>query len=312
MFTQVVEAFLRLVAEGKTYVFLLPIYVALLTGERVVYALSRRRWNEWDSAANVAITIGYLGIDLVLGKFVPVAAMAWLYAHARLFSLGDAWHGWLLAFLLHDLTWYVDHRISHRVGAFWALHHVHHSSPEFNTTVASRGFIFDNTVARPLYFLLPLLGMSPFQFVALRVVVSVWGITQHTRLVPKLAWLDRWLATPSSHRVHHGSNAKYIDKNYGEVLMIWDHLFGTYQREEEEPTYGVTEPVNSHNPVTIELAGMRWLRQRIASAARVRDKLRYLVKPPEWSHAAPELRSQNTAANAKLIGAIKVAVIDKS
>ncbi len=279
------DAFVSLVEEGRTYVFLLPIYVSLLAGERIAHALwSKRPWNDRDGAANLSITIAYLGVELVVGKIVPVAAMAWLYEHARLFALGNAWHGWLIAFLLHDLTWYVDHRLGHRTGLFWATHHVHHSSEEFNTTVASRGFIFDNTVARPMYFLLPLLGMSPFQFVAMRIFVSVWGIAQHTRLVPRLGWLDWWFATPSSHRVHHGSNDKYIDKNYGEVLMIWDHLFGTYQAEEEEPVFGVTEPIGTHNPIKIQVAGIAGLLQRMSSASRIADKLRYLIKPPEWSH----------------------------
>ncbi|MFW5875195.1 MAG: sterol desaturase family protein [Myxococcota bacterium] len=292
MFEWVAEGFLRLVAEGKTYVVLLPAYATLLIGERVAHGLlSQRPWDNRDAAANVSITVAYLGIDVLIGKVLPVGLMAWLFDHARLVTLPSGGAGWLVAFLLHDFIWYVDHRISHRVGLFWALHHVHHSSEQFNTTVASRGFLFDNAFARPLFFLLPLFGVSAFQFVAVRIVVSVFGIVQHTRLVPKLPWLDRVLATPSSHRVHHGSDDKYIDRNYGEVLMIWDHLFGTYQPEEEEPRYGVTEPIGTYNPVEIELAGLRGLGRRIASADRLADKLRYLIKPPEWhhdiSHTAP-------------------------
>ncbi|MFW6049772.1 MAG: sterol desaturase family protein [Myxococcota bacterium] len=289
MLEWVVDAYLQLVAEGRTYVLLLPVYAVLLLGERVAHGvLSERPWNDRDAAANVAITVTYLGVDVLIGKILPVGLMAWLFDHARLATLPSGATGWLLAFLLHDLFWYVDHRIGHRVGFFWALHHVHHSSEEFNTTVASRGFIFDNVFARPLFFLLPVFGVSAFQFIAVRIVVSIFGIMQHTRLVPKLPWLDRVLATPSSHRVHHGRNDKYIDKNYGEVLMIWDHLFGTYQPEEEEPEYGVTEPIGTYNPIAIELAGLRWLGRRMASADRLADKLRYLIKPPEWQHDAPQ------------------------
>ena len=286
MLEWVVDAFVRLVRQGETYVFLLPIYVALLTGERLAHELtSARRWSDRDSAANIAITVAVLLVDVLLGAIVPVGVMMWLFEHARLLTLGDAWSGWLIAFLLHDLTWYVDHRLAHRVGALWSVHHVHHSSREYNMTVASRGFLLDNTtLTRPLFFALPLLGVSPFQFIALRIVTSVFGIAQHTRLVPRLPGLDWLLATPSNHRVHHGRDPLYIDRNYGEVLMIWDHLFGTYQREEHEPSYGVTEPIETHNPAKIQVAGLRWLARRVRGATRWRDKLAYLVRPPEWRH----------------------------
>jgi sterol desaturase/sphingolipid hydroxylase (fatty acid hydroxylase superfamily) len=287
MLDSVADAFLRLVAEGRTYVLLLPVYAALLIGERVAHGLlTRRPWDNRDAAANVSITVAYLGVDVLFGKILPVGLMAWLFDHARLVDLPVGAAGWLLAFLLHDFIWYVDHRMGHRVGFLWALHHVHHSSEEYNTTVASRGFIFDNVLARPLFFLLPIFGVSAFQFIVIRIVVSIFGIAQHTRLVPKMPWLDRVLATPSSHRVHHGSNDKYIDRNYGEVLMLWDHLFGTYQPEEEEPDFGVTDPIRTYHPIKIQLAGLRWLAHRVASADRLSDKLRYLVKPPEWDHRA--------------------------
>lgn len=278
------DTFLRLVASGDTYIFLLPIFVALVLGERLACALTRARYDDRDAGANIAVTVAVLAIDTLVGAVLPLALLAWLYEHARLFTLGDGARAWLLAFLLHDLVWYVDHRISHRVGLFWAMHHVHHSSSEYNATVASRAFILDNVMARPLFYALPVLGVSPFQFIAVRIVVSVWGIAQHTRLVPKLPVLDWLLATPSSHRVHHGSDPKYIDRNYGEVLMIWDQLFGSYQPEEEEPNYGVTEPINTYNPLAIELAGFRGLARRVRAATRWRDKLAYLVMPPEWRH----------------------------
>ena len=279
------DALVSLIEEGRTYLILLPVYVVLLVGERIVHELSSERaWDERDGAANIAITVAMLGMDLLIGALLPVAVMALLYEHARLVTL-EGGLGWLLAFLLHDLTWYVDHRIGHRVGLFWALHQVHHSSREFNMTVASRGFILDNSsLTRPLFYLLPIFGVSPLHYIAIRVLVSIWGIAQHTRLVPRLGWLDLIFATPSSHRVHHGIEPEYIDKNYGEVLMIWDHLFGSYQPEAQEPSYGITTPLETYNPLRIEVAGIAWLLARVRSAPRWSDKLRYLVKPPEWRH----------------------------
>lgn len=278
------DGLVKLAAEGQTYLILLPAYTVLLLGERIAHELtSDREWDDRDGAANLAITVAYLGLDVLIGWLLPLALMTLLYEHARVVTLGG-WLGWLIAFLLHDLIWYVDHRLAHRVGLLWAMHHVHHSSREFNMTVASRGFLLDNSISRPLFYLLPILGVAPLQFIVIRVLVSVFGIVQHTRLIPRLGWLDRVLATPSSHRVHHGVDAQYIDKNYGEVLMVWDHLFGTYQAEEHEPRYGTTTPLESYNPARIEVAGFAWLLARTRSAPTWADKLRYLVMPPEWSH----------------------------
>lgn len=281
------EAVLELVESGDVYLLLLPIYVVLIAGDRLAHALrAKRPYNNRDAAANLFITGVYLAMDVVIGGILPLAAVVLLYDHARLWTLGDSGLAWVVAFLLYDLTWYLDHRVAHRVGFFWAMHHVHHSSNEYNMTVASRGFILDNTLlSRPLFYVLPILGVSPLQFLAIKIVTNVWGIAQHTSMVGKLGWLDKILATPSNHRVHHGSDPKYLDRNYGEVLILWDHLFGSYQAEEETPTYGVTDKLESYNPVTIEIAGWRWLSQKMARLQGW-DKVRCLVMPPGWEPAS--------------------------
>ncbi len=285
MLETITDTFLNSVHDGDTYLFLLPIYSVLLGGEWIVHHLrTRRAWDYRDATANVTITVAHLALSVLIGHLLPVALIALLFEHARLFTIGTGPGAWLLAFLLYDLAWYVDHRIGHRTGLFWSMHHVHHSSTEYNMTVASRGFLFDNTLLpRPTFYLLPILGLSAFHVVVVIIITNIWGIAQHTRLVGRLGRLDWLLATPSSHRVHHGVEPKYIDRNYGEVLMIWDHLFGTYQAEEEEPTYGVTTPIETYNPVRIEVAGLRWLRAKIRKQKRPSDKLRCLVRPPEWS-----------------------------
>ena len=151
-------------------------------------------------------------------------------------------------------------------------------------TVASRGFIFDATLlTRPTFYLLPFLGVSPFQFIVIQIFTNIWGIAQHTRLIRRLPVLDWLFATPSNHRVHHGRNDKYIDKNYGEVLMIWDHLFGTYQREEEEPTYGVIHPINTYHLLKVQVAGLVDLLRKMRASSNFGDKIRCIYRPPEWS-----------------------------
>lgn len=281
----IIETFNTLVAEGKSYVFLLPIYVLMLGGEFLATIFYyKRHWDHKDGAANLTITIVHLIKDLLVGAILPVALMFFLYQNFRLFTLSLNGLGFFVTFLLYDLIWYVDHRIAHRTGLFWAFHHVHHSSKEYNYTVASRGFILDTIVTRPLFYLMPILGVSPFQFISYQIISNIFGIFQHTRLVKRVGFLEHLLATPSNHRVHHGSDLKYLDKNYGEVLIIWDKLFGTYQREEEEPVYGLTTNIETYNPVKIELAGIQWLRAQMRRADRWQDKLKYLWKPPGWRH----------------------------
>jgi sterol desaturase/sphingolipid hydroxylase (fatty acid hydroxylase superfamily) len=278
------ETFTALIKDGEAYLFLLPIYTILLVGERIAHHfLSDRKWNNWDTHANIVVTVVHLVLDVLVGKLAPLALMALIYENARLFSLDFGPVAWVIVFLLHDLAWYVDHRLAHRTGFFWAMHHVHHSSAEYNMTVASRGFFLDITfLSRPTFYLLPLLGVSPLQFIVITIVTNVLGIAQHTRLVGKLGWIDWLFATPSSHRVHHGSDTKYLDKNYGEILMIWDHLFGSYQPEEEEPVYGVTEPIDTYNPLRIEVAGLVWLGRKMRRADGAANKLRCLFYPPGW------------------------------
>jgi len=254
-------------------------------GERIlhVFIFPKQAWNNGDTAANLFITGATLLINMLVGYLLPLAAMAYLYKEFALFEMPSGNLSWIVAFLLYDLAWYIDHRLAHRVGFLWAMHHVHHSSTEYNTTVASRGFLVDITLlSRPTFYLLPLLGVTPTQFIAVSIITNIWGIAQHTRIIGKLKILDKVFATPSNHRVHHGSDIEYIDKNYGEVFIIWDRLFGTYKAEDQEPNYGVTIPINTNNPIKIELAGINWMIQKIRQAKNLKEKTLCLLMPPEW------------------------------
>ncbi|MBT6175996.1 MAG: sterol desaturase family protein [Deltaproteobacteria bacterium] len=279
------ETFRELVNAGNTYMFLIPIYTTLLLGERITHAFfdHSRKWDNQDMAANLTITAMSFAVNTLAGHLLPLAAIAFIYQYGHVFELPGGTIGWVLGVLMYDLAWYCDHRIAHRVGFFWAMHHVHHSSSEYNMTVASRGFVVDTTLlSRPTFYLLPLLGLSPYHFIVINIFTNVWGIAQHTRLIGKLPLLDLIFATPSNHRVHHGSNEKYLDMNYGEVLIIWDRLFGTYRAEDQEPDYGVTDPINTCNPIKIQVAGVAWLAKKIKSTSAFSEKLRCLVMPPEW------------------------------
>ena len=277
------ESMSQLIQTGDSYLFLFPIYT-LLIGTDFLYSLKvKAPWNLKDTRVNILITGITLGINLIVGHLIPLALMEWIYTHCALLTLGNSALGWIAVFLLYDLAWYIDHRIGHRTGFFWAMHQVHHSSESYNMTVASRGFLLDiSLLNRPTFYLLPLLGVSSFQFICISIATNIWGIAQHTRHIKSLSFLDYIFATPSNHRVHHGKDPKYIDKNYGEVLIVWDILFGTFQREEEEPQYGVIKAIDSHRLRDVQLVGFRRLFRKIEQAKGLKSKVMILVKPPEW------------------------------
>lgn len=277
---------------------LLLAYVALIAVERAWYAL--RRPGGYDDA-NMWGSLGVTAISTVLRNMLSLLAPVTIFAFASrwaLFDIGLVWWSWIVMILAQELIWYVDHRISHRVGLFWAIHHVHHSSPRLNFSTASRACVADGMSRWLMTGLLGLAGFELVQFVVVLSALYFIAIFSHSEAIGKLGWLDRHFATPANHRVHHAVNPQYIDRNYGHVLMVFDRLFGTFEPEVEPPEFGVTEPVGTDNPVKIYVAGFDWLGRKMARARTLSDTLLCLVMPPEWEpglanakkNPAPEVR----------------------
>lgn len=164
--------------------------------------------------------------------------------------------------LLVDLLYYWDHRCAHQFRPYWAVSHsVHHSSHQFDQTTALRVSFVDGFLSPWFYLPAVLVGFNPVLVAACFGLILAWQQWIHTETVGRLRWFDGWLNTPSNHRVHHGVQVQYIDKNYGAVLMIWDRLFGTFAREEEPVRYGLTQAIDSSNPWTIHTLEIgRWWR----------------------------------------------------
>jgi sterol desaturase/sphingolipid hydroxylase (fatty acid hydroxylase superfamily) len=286
------------IAGEQGFVIQLVVYVSMILFERACYLFQHRHeWPERESLANVlnnsVTAILEAVLAAVVGGALFIMAYQFIHTELRLFTIPALWWGWVLALLMNDLTYYLDHRIAHRTGLFWATHIPHHSSQEMNLTVSARGSITAlGGFLQPSYYLLPLLGLSLPMFIAARFFGNLWGIFNHTRLVHRMGWLENWLATPANHRVHHGTQPKYLDRNYGQTLIIWDRLFGTFQKEEEEPVYGLVRQMNSHRIWDIQTWGIRWLWAQINSAPRLQDKLRYLWNPPGWRHDGNHERSE--------------------
>jgi sterol desaturase/sphingolipid hydroxylase (fatty acid hydroxylase superfamily) len=282
------------VSGPNAFLWALCAYVLMILIERTAYIFQERKhWNEADARANVINnSVTAIGDSLFGGPlFVAIYFLAYEY---RLFDIPYFWWGWVAAFLLNDLAYYVDHRIAHRTGFFWAIHTSHHSSPEMNLTVSARGTLLGLAgTLSPAYFVLCAFMGVPFpMFIAAKFFGNQWGQFNHSRLVRRMGPLEEVLATPANHRVHHGTEAKYLDRNYGQVLIIWDRLFGTFQREEEEPTFGLVKQMESNRIWDIQTWGMRLLWADVRRAPQWSDKLRYLCMPPGWKHDGCPMTSE--------------------
>ncbi|MEO0452185.1 MAG: sterol desaturase family protein [Pseudomonadota bacterium] len=260
-------------------------YFGLVLAERLFYMFARRgQYNNGDALCSIGLNLMNSILGLAIGFALPFAASVWLFDNARLFTIDAVWLALIVAFLCHELAYYWEHRLGHRVGLFWAFHSIHHSSNEFNHSTAARGFYLDGKLQIMGALAASMLGVSPMVYLAIVVVKSAFGIWNHASYIGDLGWMEKVFATPRNHMVHHANQAKYIDKNYSQVLILWDRMFGSFQSYEERPVVGLVKPVHDNNPLTAQFAGIKQLFDRMATADRWQDKLAYLYRPPEWSH----------------------------
>ena len=201
----------------------------------------------------------------------------------RIFDFANTiplWAMWILTFIMIDLVFYVYHRMSHRTRFLWAIHLSHHSSEEMNFAVSFRQAWFGPISKIPFFMTLPLLGFDPTIIAVAGVMSTLWGIVGHTQIVDKLGPLEWVFNTPSHHRVHHGSNKQYIDKNYGNLLIIWDRMFGTFEPEEEPVTFGLVNNVNTFNPAKITFMAWSSIVEDIKNKNDFNEMLNAIFGPP--------------------------------
>jgi sterol desaturase/sphingolipid hydroxylase (fatty acid hydroxylase superfamily) len=224
---------------------------------------------------------------LLTSGVVTVALYAALSSHSPLpYWPVDSWLAWLAAFVVVDFQYYWWHRTSHRCNLFWAAHVVHHQSEDYNLAVALRQAIFTPLTSLPFYLPLALIGIPSVVFLTCSALNTLYQFWIHTRLVSKLPLFETIFNSPSHHRVHHGINPVYIDRNHAGVFIVWDKLFGTFIPEGDEPVYGVVEGFPAYSVLSANFAPYAKL-ARNAWAARGMNKLRLLFGPPEWR--PPEL-----------------------
>jgi alkylglycerol monooxygenase len=227
--------------------FAVPFFASFMLLEYDISKIKNKKVHHFnESVANLNVGIAERITDLLTtGTFFFI--FSWLNEHFSIFSIESSVTTWVLLFLATDLLWYWYHRLGHTVNLFWATHIVHHQSDDFNYTAAARITVFQ-AIARGLFWcVLPIIGFKAEMITILLLIHGTYPFFTHTQLVGKLGWLEYIIVTPSHHRVHHSSNPEYLDKNYGDMLIIWDKIFGTYVEETVEPQYGLTKSLGSYS-----------------------------------------------------------------
>lgn len=284
--------------------YAIPGFVLLLLAEVIFSAWDRRNLYETkDAAGSIAMGLGNVAIGLVT-KGLIYLVYDFIYRF-RLFTLDTGlWWVWAACFFADDLTYYWFHRISHNVRFFWASHVVHHSSRKYNLSTALRQTWTGNLSGTFLFWgWMPLLGFHPAMVMSMQAISLIYQFWIHTEAICKLPRpLEFVLNTPSHHRVHHSSDLKYLDKNHAGVLIIWDRLFGTFQPEEERPTYGLTNNISTYNPLRIATHEWAAIGADLRKTRNWRHFIRYLFGAPGWSHdgskkTTRQLRQQSSVRN---------------
>jgi sterol desaturase/sphingolipid hydroxylase (fatty acid hydroxylase superfamily) len=264
-------------------VIAIPMYFTLMGIELVVESITRRRtYRLNDAITNINAGV----VQQITGTFLEILKIGvyvFVYEHWAFAHLERNWYTFAAIFILWDFCYYWDHRFQHVISLFWGGHSVHHQSEEYNLSVALRQSSTSVLWGFPVYLPLALIGFSPIQFAivgGLNLLYQFWIHTEHINLMPR--WFEYIFNTPSHHRVHHGRDIKYLDKNYAGVFIIWDRMFGSFKQEEERPNYGVTKPLKSWNPVYANVAHYVDLFGAVKKARSLGDGLRILFMPPGW------------------------------
>jgi sterol desaturase/sphingolipid hydroxylase (fatty acid hydroxylase superfamily) len=287
--------------EAWFLIISIPLYAILIGTEIILSNWKGKGFYTWRSTLqNVYLTLINAGLDLVLRWAFYVSVLMWSYDH-HFIRVENAYLYWFLLFILEDFAFYVEHRVDHYCRIFWAVHVTHHSSEEFNLTTGFRSSVLQ-PVYRFIYFVpIAFMGFHPLDIVFMYSITQTYGILVHTQYIQKMPrWFETIFVSPSHHRVHHASNTRYLDKNMGMCLIIWDKMFGTFQAElESDPIiYGLTKPVkNQGNPINIIFHEWKSIGRDFKKNIPLSVKVKYLFMPPGWSHdgsskTANELRKE--------------------
>lgn len=270
-------------AQALTYA--IPFFLALIGVEALVsWKMGIKIIRGPDMISSLTSGISNIVKD-VLGLSIAIVSYAWLVDHIALFEIGTQWYVFVIAFIAKDFAGYWIHRMEHSVNVFWNRHIIHHSSEEFNLSCALRQSISEVFSFVGIFLLPAAIFGVPVQVIAIIAPIQLFAqFWYHTRLIDKMGFMEYIIVTPSHHRVHHAINAAYIDKNYGQIFIIWDKLFGTFQPELKEvpPVYGVKRPVHTWNPLLIGVQHIWLIMKDAIRTKNWQDKIKIWFMPTGW------------------------------
>lgn len=268
--------------------FAIPFFILSMLFE--LYITTKRNIKTYtakDAFSSIAMGLGNVFLGF-FSKLIVLAALFYVYEHFRFFTISVAWWSFILLFFADDLSYYWFHRVSHKSRLFWASHVVHHSSQHYNLSTALRQTWTGSFYSFIFWLWLPLLGFHPGMIMFQMSISLLYQFWIHTEAIDKMPkWFEAFFNTPSHHRVHHGSNPIYLDRNHAGILIIWDKMFGTFQPElkEEKVVYGLVTNIKTYNPIII--AFKEWIamfKDVLSGRKSFTNRLKYLVKPPGWKH----------------------------
>ncbi len=261
-------------------VIAIPIFALLIAVEAyLVIRENRENFDSKDTWSNIFIGFMSVAWGALFGLATSLIYLR-VYEFAPVKMPMNFWWAWLILLFVDDFAYYWFHRISHEVRFFWNFHVVHHSSNQYNLSVAVRQSWFSGIAHWVFYLPVAFLGFPLWAFVTMHGLNLIYQFWIHTELVGKLGFLEKILNTPSHHRVHHGVNNQYLDKNYAGIFIIWDKMFGTFVEENEQVRYGITTPLTSYNPLWINSHGWSETWAAMRTRRTWRGKLRCLFGTP--------------------------------
>lgn len=272
--------------EKNIIELLTPVFFVLVLVE-VFFSIfnSKDLYRFKDSVNNLSAGV-FMQVFTVFITLGLMAVYTWIYSRFGIFNISnDSWIGWVLCFILADFFYYWYHRYGHEINIFWASHVAHHQSEDYNFTVALRQGVTQNTFSLPFYLPLAFLGFPPIMFMLCIQVNFAYQFWLHTRAIPKLGIIEWVFNTPSQHRVHHGRNPKYIDKNYAGTFSVWDRMFGSFKEEEEEPIFGIVKPMQTWSPLWAQFHYFEELILMSLQTKSWKNKFLVWIKPPGWKPA---------------------------
>lgn len=283
--------------------YAIPFFILTVIIEIIV--TNKKKMNSYtlkDATASISMGLGNVFIG-VFAKTIVFGALTYVYLNFRLFSIPFIWWAWVLIFFAEDFAYYWFHRISHENRFFWASHVVHHSSQKYNLSTALRQTWSGSFISFIFWLPLALLGFHPVMILAQMSISLIYQYWIHTELIDKMPkYFEAIFNTPSHHRVHHGSNPQYLDRNHAGILIIWDKLFGTFEPEIEKPVYGLVTNINTFNPVKI--AFIEWVnmfKDAFKSKTSLSNKFKYFIMPPGWKHDGSGVLSSDLRKNGEKI-----------